>query len=51
MNPLLDQLTVAAIVTGAVAFFVLRYFRKRAGSKGCGSDCGCSSVKLGKLQK
>ncbi len=48
MNPLLDQLAVAAIVGGALAFFIVRFLRKRAG-KNCGGDCGCSSTKAGKL--
>ena len=43
MNPLLDQLAVAAAVTGAVAFFVRRFLRKRAAGKSCGSDCGCAA--------
>ena len=50
MNPLLDQLSVIAIVCGAVAFFVVRYLRKRSG-KSCGSDCGCGTSKAGKLVK
>jgi hypothetical protein len=45
MNPLLDQLAVAAIVGGALAFFVVRFLRKRAGGKNCSSGCGCSSTK------
>jgi hypothetical protein len=51
MNPLLDQLAVGVIVAGALAFFLLRFLRKRAGGKGCGSDCGCGSAKVGKLQE
>lgn len=43
MNPLLDQLAVAAAVLGAVAFFVVRFWRKRAAGKSCGSDCGCAA--------
>ncbi len=50
MNPLLDHLSVAVIVCGAVAFFVIRFLRKRAG-KSCGSDCGCGTSKVGKLVK
>jgi len=46
MNPLLDQLAVAAIITGAVAYFVVRFLRKRAGGKSCG--CGCGSAKVAK---
>jgi len=50
MNPLLDQLTVAAIVGGALAFFIVRFLRKRAAGKNCGGDCGCgTSTKAGKL--
>ena len=43
MNPLLDQLAVAAIITGAVGFFVVRFLRKRAGGKSCDSGCGCGT--------
>ena len=50
MPPLLDQLAVAAIVCGAIAFFVIRFLRKRAG-KNCGSDCGCGTSKAGRLVK
>ena len=49
MNPLLDQLAVGAIVGGALAFFVVRFLRKRAAGKNCGGDCGCSSAKAGKI--
>ena len=42
MNPALDQLLVAALVLGAVAFFVVRFLRKRASGKSCG-DCGCKA--------
>lgn len=49
MNPLLDQLAVVAIVCGALAFFVVRFLRKRAGGKNCGSDCGCGTSKAGKV--
>jgi hypothetical protein len=49
MNPILDQLAVAAIVSGAVGFFVLRFLRKRAAGKNCGGDCGCGTAKAGKL--
>jgi len=48
MNPLLDQLAVIAAVSGAVAFFVVRFFRKRAAGKNCGGDCGCSASKPAK---
>jgi hypothetical protein len=50
MNPLLDHLAVAAIVLGALAFFVRRFLPKRAGGKSCGSDCGCGTAKAGKIQ-
>jgi hypothetical protein len=50
MNPLLDQLAVAAIVGGALAFFIVRFLRKRTAGKNCGGDCGCSSsTKAGKI--
>lgn len=38
MNPVLDQLLVAALVLGAAAFLVVRHLRRRSG-KSCGSDC------------
>jgi hypothetical protein len=44
MNPLLDQLAVAALICGAVAFFVVRFLRKRAAGKNCGGDCGCGAT-------
>ncbi len=49
MNPLLDQLAVAALIVGAAAFFVIRFLRKRAAGKNCGGDCGCGTSKAGKL--
>ena len=48
MNPLLDQLAVAVIIAGAVAFFVVRFLRKRAGGKSCDSGCGCGTAKVKK---
>jgi hypothetical protein len=51
MNPLLDQLAVTAIVAGALAFFIVRFLRKRAGGKSCSGDCGCGTTKAGKLAK
>ena len=48
MNPLLDQMAVAAIITGAVAYFVVRFLRKRAGGKSCDSGCGCGTAKAKK---
>jgi hypothetical protein len=50
MNPLLDQLAVTAIVAGALAFFIVRFLRKRAAGKNCGGGCGCgTSAKAGKI--
>jgi len=51
MNPFFDHLAVAAIVSGALAFFVFRFLRKRAGGKNCGSDCGCGTAKAGKVAR
>jgi FeoB-associated Cys-rich membrane protein len=51
MNPLLDQMAVAAIICGALAFFVVRFLRKRAGGKSCGGDCGCGGSKAAKPGK
>jgi len=51
MIPFLDQLAVAALVGGALAFFVLRFLRKRAGGKNCGSDCGCGTAKTDKVER
>ena len=48
MNPLLDQLAVAAIIAGAVAYFAFRFWRKKAGGKSCGGGCGCGTEKPGK---
>jgi hypothetical protein len=45
MNPLLDQILVAAIVAAALGWFVWRAVRRRAGGKACGGDCGCSPKK------
>jgi len=42
MNPILDQLLVAAVILGAMAYFV---FRKK---KGCGAGCDCGVKKLKK---
>jgi len=43
MNPLVDQLAVAAIILGAIGFFVFRALRnRRKGS--CSSGCGCASA-------
>jgi hypothetical protein len=44
MNPLFDQLAVAALIVGALAFFVVRFLRKRAAGKNCGGDCGCGTA-------
>jgi hypothetical protein len=47
MNPLVDQLIVAVLILGALAFFGLRFVRR---GKGCGSDCGCATKsKPGKM--
>jgi len=46
MNPLLDQFAVGILVVGALAFFVVRFLRKRAAGKNCGGDCGCSATKV-----
>ena len=51
MNPLFDHLAVAGIVSGALAFFVIRFLRKRAAGKNCGSDCGCGTAKAGKVTR
>jgi hypothetical protein len=48
MNPVLDQMIVAALITGAVAFFVIRFLRSRANGKSCGGDCGCGTSKVEK---
>ena len=48
MNPLLDQLAVAAIIAGAVAYFLTGFLRKRAAGKSCGGGCGCGTEKTGK---
>ena len=42
MNPLLDNILVAALVLGALGFFATRFFRKKG--KGCESGCGCGSA-------
>lgn len=44
MNPTLDQLLVAALILGALGFFVVRFLRRRASGKACGSDC-CGTSK------
>lgn len=43
MNPLLDNILVAALVLGALGFFAARFFRKKG--KGCDSGCGCATDK------
>ena len=45
MNPILDQLAVGLVIAGAIVFFVVRFLRKRAAGKDCGSDCGCGTSK------
>jgi hypothetical protein len=42
MNPLLDQLAVAAVILGAIAFFMVRFVRNRR-KNSCGSGCGCAT--------
>jgi hypothetical protein len=49
MNPLLDHLAVAAIVCGALALFVVRFLRKPADGKNCGSDPGCGAAQANKI--
>ncbi len=48
MNPLLDQLAVAAIIAGALAYFAVGFLRKKAGGNSCGGGCGCSTDKVEK---
>ena len=45
MNPLLDQVLVAAIVGGALGWFVWRSWRRKASGKACAGDCGCAPKK------
>jgi hypothetical protein len=47
MNPWLDQALVAAIVGGALGWFVWGFVRRRTSGKDCGSGCGCGSKKPG----
>jgi ferrous iron transport protein B len=42
MNPSLDHAIVAAIVVGALGYFLARFVRRRRAGKACASDCGCS---------
>ena len=52
MNPVLENLAVAAIIAGAIAFFLVRYLRARRGGKGCDSGgCGCASREKNKLPR
>jgi hypothetical protein len=52
MNPLVEQLAVGLLIAGAIAFFLVRYLRKRAAGKNCGGDCGCSATsKLPPVEK
>jgi hypothetical protein len=44
MNPALDQLLVAALLLGALGFFLVRFLRKRSSGKACGGDC-CGTTK------
>ena len=43
MNPLLDQLSVVAVILGAIGFFVVRFIRNRR-KNSCGSGCGCAGA-------
>jgi len=43
MNPLIDQLSVAAVILGALAFFVVRFLRNRR-KNSCSSGCGCATA-------
>jgi hypothetical protein len=51
MNPMLDQVAVGVIVAGALAFFVVRFLKKRAAGKNCGGDCGCGVSKASPVRK
>jgi hypothetical protein len=51
MNPLVDQLAVAAVIVAALAFLIVRSLRKKAAGKNCGGDCGCGAAKTGKPVK
>ena len=44
MNPTLDQVLVAALILGALGFFLTRFLRKRSAGKACGGDC-CGTTK------
>jgi hypothetical protein len=44
MNPVIEQLIVAAAVLGALAYFVVPLF-KRNKKAGCVGGCGCSVAK------
>jgi len=39
MNPVLDQILVAMVVSGAIAYLILRMRRRRRAGKACGSGC------------
>jgi hypothetical protein len=51
LNPVLDQVAVGVLVAGALAFFVVRFLRKRAAGKNCGGDCGCGTSKTPPVEK
>jgi len=42
MNPLIEHLTVAAIVLGAFGYLLGGFIRRRRAGKACASGCGCS---------
>lgn len=48
MNPVLDQLLVAAAIGSAIGFFLVRAYRSRKKRGGCSSQCGCSLSSKGK---
>ncbi len=50
MNPALDQLLVAALILGALGFFLTRFLRKRSSGKACGSDCGGTTKSTPKIR-
>jgi uncharacterized membrane protein YccC len=50
MNPLIDQLLVGLAIGGAISFFLLRLWRRKAAAKACGSDC-CTTSKSAATRK
>ena len=45
MNLALDQLLVAALILGALGFFLTRFLRRRTGDQACGGECCGASKK------